>query len=103
MNLLSNAIKYSPEAGIILVRLKADTDTATLSVRDFGAGIAAEQQAHLFECFYRVSDPTHKNISGLGLGLYIAAEIVKQHGGRIWVESHKGAGSTFFVSLPLER
>lgn len=100
MNLLSNAIKYSPEAGTILVRLKADRDKVTLSVQDFGIGIAVGQQAHLFERFYRVSDPMHETIPGLGLGLYIVSEIVKLHGGRIWVESHEGAGSTFFVSLP---
>ncbi len=102
MNLLSNAIKYSPEAETILVRLTANTGTITLSIQDFGIGITADQQAHLFERFFRVRDAAHETFPGLGLGLYISAGIVKQHGGRIWVESQEGAGTTFFVSLPLK-
>ncbi len=99
-NLLSNAIKYSPRADTILVKLQADADTATIGVRDFGIGIAQEKCAHVFDRFFRVSDPEHETFPGLGLGLYISAEIVKRQGGRIWVESRQGAGSTFSFTVP---
>jgi len=99
-NLLSNAIKYAPQASTILVKLRADADAATVSVQDFGIGIAQEKQAHVFERFFRVSDPEHETFPGLGLGLYISAEIVKRQGGRMWVESRQGAGSTFSFTVP---
>jgi signal transduction histidine kinase len=72
-----------------------------VSVQDFGVGIAAEYQSKIFERFYQVTDPEEKTYPGLGIGLYIASEIVKRHGGRIWVESQRGDGATFHVSLPL--
>ncbi len=99
-NLLSNAIKYAPQADNILVKLRADADAATVGVQDFGIGIAQEKQAHVFDRFFRVSDPEHETFPGLGLGLYISAEIVKRQGGRMWVESRQGAGSTFFFTVP---
>jgi signal transduction histidine kinase len=99
-NLLSNAIKYSPQADMIRVTLQADADAATVGVQDFGMGIAHERQTHVFERFFRVSDPEHATFPGLGLGLYISAEIVKRHGGRMWVESSPGTGSTFFFTVP---
>ncbi len=99
-NLLTNAIKYSPEAGEIVVTLRAEKDAATISIQDFGIGIASEKQRHLFERFFRVDDQEHARYPGLGLGLYISAEIVKRHQGRIWVESHPGVGSTFFFTIP---
>ncbi|HEY5006010.1 MAG TPA: chemotaxis protein CheB [Ktedonobacteraceae bacterium] len=99
-NLLSNAIKYSPKAEHILVRLVADPDAVILSVQDFGMGISADKQAYLFERFYRVNDQIHTGIPGLGLGLYISSEIVRQHGGQMWVESREREGSTFFARFP---
>ncbi|GCE21330.1 sensor histidine kinase [Dictyobacter kobayashii] len=99
-NLLSNAIKYSPQANTVLVKLRANADSATISVQDFGIGIAQEKQAHIFDRFFRVTDAEHETFPGLGLGLYISAEIVKRQGGRIWVESHQGEGSTFTFSIP---
>jgi two-component system CheB/CheR fusion protein len=101
INLLSNAVKYSPQATSILVKMTADADTATIGVQDFGIGIAPEKHEHLFERFFRVSDPASKTFPGLGLGLFISAQIVKRHGGRMWVESHEGVGSTFFFTIPL--
>ena len=98
-NVLSNATKYSPDATSILVRLTADDDEVTLSVQDAGMGIPVEKQAFLFKRFYRANDAA--TVPGLGLGLYISAEIIKQHGGRMWVESSEGAGSTFFMRFPL--
>jgi signal transduction histidine kinase len=101
INLLSNAIKSSPQATAILVKMAADADTATVGVQDFGIGIAPEKHEHVFERFFRVSEPESRTFPGLGLGLFISAQIVKRHGGRMWVESREGVGSTFFFTVPL--
>jgi len=100
INLLTNAIKYSPQAEPIRVRATADEDMITLSVQDHGVGIGKKEQQLIFDRFARINDPQRSGIPGLGLGLYIAAEIVKQQGGHIWVESAPGKGSTFFFTLP---
>ncbi len=99
-NLLSNAIKYSPDAQTVEIDLSASEDAVTIRVRDHGLGIPREQRDKIFERFYRVTDPKRKAISGLGMGLYIVAEIVKHHGGTITAESAVGKGSTFTVTLP---
>ncbi len=99
-NLLSNAVKYSPEGGNIVIRGRVENDMAAISVEDEGLGMTREQQAHLFERFYRAH--TSMNISGTGLGLTICKFIVEQHGGRIWVESRPNVGSTFTFTLPLD-
>ena len=100
-NLLTNALKYSPQANAVLVKLTTDAQNVTVSVQDFGIGIAPEKHEHVFERFFRVSDPEHETFPGLGLGLFISAQIVKRHAGRMWVESRVGVGSTFFFTLPL--
>jgi PAS domain S-box-containing protein len=102
MNLLSNAIKYSPDSKKIIVRSEFEKDSVTLCIQDFGVGIAKEKQDHVFERFFRVSGPQENTFPGMGLGLYISSEIIKRQGGRIWVESHKGKGSTFCFSLPIK-
>jgi signal transduction histidine kinase len=84
-----------------VVRLAPGTQSVTLSVQDFGIGIASEKQKQAFDRFFRVSDPEHATFPGLGLGLFISAQIVKRHGGQMWVESRVGVGSTFFFSVPL--
>ncbi|MFL5625573.1 MAG: PAS domain S-box protein [Ktedonobacteraceae bacterium] len=101
INLLNNAIKYSPQADTVLVRVAKDQNKALVSVQDFGIGIAKEHQQKIFERFYQVTDPEEKTYPGLGIGLYISCEIVKRHGGQVWVESKKGRGSTFHFTLPL--
>lgn len=101
-NLLTNAIKYSPRADRVIVRLDTRDGKAIVSVRDFGIGIDAEHQEKIFEQFYRVSDPSEKTYPGLGLGLFIAGEIVKRHGGTITVQSASGEGTTFTLALPLQ-
>jgi two-component system, chemotaxis family, CheB/CheR fusion protein len=101
VNLLSNAIKYSPHADTVLVHLAVEQNRARMSVQDFGIGIEPAKQTQLFERFFRVSDVEHETFPGLGLGLYIAAQIVQRQGGQIWVESHKDAGSTFVFTIPL--
>ncbi len=101
VNLLTNAIKYSPQADTVVVRLDADRECAHVSVQDFGIGIAPDDHEHIFDRFYQAADREHNTYPGLGIGLYIARTIVDQHGGRLWLESGPGAGSTFHVSLPL--
>ncbi len=102
-NLLTNAIKYSPRADRVIVRLDRRGEDAVVSVRDFGIGIAPEYQGKIFEQFYRVSDPSEKTFPGLGLGLFIAGEIIKRHGGTVAVQSTSGAGTTFAFTLPILR
>lgn len=103
VNLIMNAIKYSPHADTVLIHISTEKQQATVSVQDFGIGIAEVHQQHLFERFYQVPDPMEKTFPGLGIGLYSASEIVKRHQGRIWVESKKGEGSTFRFTLPLRK
>ncbi|TMD26344.1 MAG: HAMP domain-containing histidine kinase, partial [Chloroflexi bacterium] len=100
-NLVGNAVKYSPAGKPIEVRVERDKHEVTIAVRDEGVGISEEQQRHIFERFYRVHNDANAAIEGLGLGLYIAHEIVVRHGGRMWLESKPGKGSAFYFSLPL--
>lgn len=102
-NLISNAIKYSPAASTVDVEISAHAEKVLISVHDQGIGIPREQHEKIFERFYRAVAPSQKAFPGLGMGLYIVAEIVKQHGGAISVESVVGEGSTFQVTLPLEK
>jgi PAS domain S-box-containing protein len=99
INFLTNAIKYSPESDKIIVKSSSEKDHVTLCVQDFGIGIPGERQQQVFERFYRVSG--NETIPGIGLGLYISAEIIKRQRGTIWVESEQGKGSTFCFSLPV--
>ncbi|NOW97156.1 PAS domain S-box protein [Mucilaginibacter sp. SG564] len=100
-NLLTNAIKYSPDSGRIMVYTHRENNEIQLFVQDFGIGISPEKQDKVFEQFYRVSGTREHTFPGLGLGLYISAEIVHRMGGRIWVNSTEGKGSTFCVALPV--
>ena len=98
-NLVSNAIKYSPDGGMVKVTLKSTESEAVLQVSDGGMGIAAADQAHIFEPFRRASAAREK-IPGAGLGLFVARRIAEAHGGRVEVESRLGEGTTFRVRLP---
>lgn len=100
INLLNNAIKYSPGSQQIVVRCEIDHNNLIVSVEDLGVGIAEEHLKSLFDRFYRV-DNSSARFQGLGLGLFIANEIVKRHGGSFWIESVPGGGSTFSFLLPL--
>jgi len=100
INLLSNAIKYSPEANQVIISTKGSENEVTVCVQDFGIGITNEMQKKLFNRFFRVSDEVASTFSGLGLGLFISSEIVKNQNGHIWVESTPKAGATFCFSLP---
>ncbi|HKV56631.1 MAG TPA: CheR family methyltransferase [Ktedonobacteraceae bacterium] len=102
-NLISNALKYSPANTSVKVGLKRQPNEAVIWVKDQGQGMSEEQQTHIFDRFYRLSRDGRSSVEGLGLGLYIAHEIITRQGGRMWIESTPGEGSTFFVSLPLEK
>jgi signal transduction histidine kinase len=101
VNLVNNAVKYSPEGKPVEVSIAQQDKMALLQVRDRGKGIAKDQQERIFDTFYRTPDAESSSKRGLGLGLAISKEIVERHGGRIWVESTPGKGSTFFVEVPL--
>lgn len=100
-NLLSNAIKYCPGCKEIIVKLEKKGEAAICSVQDFGNGIIKTQQDKIFERFYRVTGNNLHTYPGLGLGLFIAKEIIERHNGKIWLESEVGKGSTFYFSLPI--
>jgi PAS domain S-box-containing protein len=101
-NLISNAIKYTQPGGLVTVAIHAGNDQVRLEVRDTGPGISPEAQARIFERFYRAPSVATDD-RGTGLGLAIVRSIVDQHGGRVWVTSAIGQGSTFVVSLPAWR
>lgn len=100
VNLLTNAIKYSPQSDKIIITTKKNAHSFTISVQDFGIGIPKEQQPMIFERFFRAEGKEEKKIEGLGLGLYIAHQIIKEHKGEMGVESKDGKGSTFYFTLP---
>jgi PAS domain S-box-containing protein len=98
-NLITNAIKYSPQADKIVISTELRESQVVLSVQDFGIGISGDHLNKVFEQFYRVSGEMQHTFPGLGLGLYISSEIIKREGGKIWVVSEEGVGSTFCFSL----
>ncbi|WP_316805511.1 ATP-binding protein [Pedobacter nototheniae] len=98
-NFLSNAIKYSTDSNGIDVKSYLQDDEVILSVKDYGIGISTNLQHLVFDQFYRVGGHLLHTYPGLGLGLYISSEIIKSEGGRIWVESTEGTGSTFYFAL----
>jgi signal transduction histidine kinase len=99
-NLVSNAIKYSPRGGEVRISANPQDRWLELLVEDHGVGIPPEARGRVFDRFYRVASFDTKNISGTGLGLSIVKGLVELHGGRIWVDSEVGRGSTFHVTLP---
>ena len=101
-NLLSNAVKFSPDGGTIRVQGVFDDDQLTVSVSDQGIGMTREQTARIFDKFYR-ADCSNTAVSGLGLGMSLVRAIVEAHGGRIWVDSELGVGTSACFSLPLPR
>lgn len=98
-NLLENAIKYTLK-GNVVVDIGGDETHVVISIQDTGIGIPREDQAHLFQKFYRVDNSDTREIGGTGLGLYLCRRLAESMGGRIWVESEYKKGSTFFVELP---
>jgi PAS domain S-box-containing protein len=105
-NLINNAIKYSPKGGQIEIGGRFTNQTtppkAELYVRDEGIGIPAHQQEQIFERFHRVDNGLTRKTPGTGLGLFLTKSVVMAHGGSVWVESQPGAGSTFWLALPVD-
>jgi signal transduction histidine kinase len=97
-NILSNAIRYTPKLGNILIRISDTPRHLQVCVTDDGPGIPEEHQGHIFEKFYVVDN--RQSSTRLGLGLYIAREMIELHSGSIWVDSQVGKGSTFCFQLP---
>jgi two-component system sensor histidine kinase/response regulator len=100
INFLTNAIKYSPGTSEVKIHVKLENDRLYVGVRDYGIGIGAEQQKSVFEKFYRVEE-TSMHYQGLGIGLYISAEIIRRHGGDVGVVSNPGEGSEFYFTMPI--
>ncbi|TDQ80017.1 PAS domain S-box protein [Sphingobacterium yanglingense] len=103
VNLLNNAIKYSPAGGDIVIECRSNTDKVTISIIDQGIGIREEDQKKLFKRFYRINRENTSTISGFGIGLYLVAEILKNHGSSIHVISHEGCGARFYFDLELKK
>jgi signal transduction histidine kinase len=101
-NLVENAVKYSPDTSEIRIGVAQQNGQARIDVSDQGIGIPPEDLPQIFDRFHRASNVDDRRFAGMGLGLFICKGIVEQHGGRIWVESQVGAGSTFHIALPVE-
>jgi len=102
-NLLDNAIRYTPVGGKVYVEIEADNDFVTTRVIDNGIGIPPEYIPHIFKKFYRISGELREGRKGTGLGLFISREIVRLHGGKIWVDSELSKGSTFSFTIPVAK
>jgi len=101
-NIMNNAIKYSPDGGVVTCRLLETHNQVIISISDQGLGIPRADLAHVFDRFFRVDKARSRAQGGTGLGLAISKEVVQMLGGRIWVDSVEGKGSTFYISLPYE-
>ena len=102
-NLVENAVKYTSEGGRVSVRVRTSENDLVFEIQDTGIGIAAEDMARLFEKFYRGKAREARTRVGTGLGLAIVRSIAERHGGRVWVESEEGKGSTFYLQIPIKR
>jgi signal transduction histidine kinase len=100
LNLVNNAVKFTHPGGKITLKARVERDNLVVEVQDTGVGISADEQKLLFEP-YRSLESDRERLSGLGLGLSLSKKLVELHGGRIWVKSEKGKGSTFGFSIPL--
>ncbi|KRM97004.1 two component sensor kinase [Liquorilactobacillus aquaticus DSM 21051] len=101
-NIMNNAIKYSPDGGVVTCRLLETHNHVILSISDQGLGIPKKDVSHIFDRFFRVDKARSRAQGGTGLGLAISKEVIEMHGGKIWVDSIEGKGSTFYISLPYE-
>jgi signal transduction histidine kinase len=99
LNLMTNATKFTPREGTITLTVRKQDNSLTIQIRDTGVGIAREEQDRLFKPYSRLNADRQRH-PGLGLGLALAKQVVELHGGRIWVESESGKGSTFAFTLP---
>jgi signal transduction histidine kinase len=103
VNLIGNAVKYTPPEGWVMVKVEERGTTLRIAIQDNGLGISPDDQAHIFDRFYRVRRPETDSIEGTGLGLAIVKSLVEAHNGQIGLESSLGEGSTFYVTLPIQQ
>jgi len=103
LNLLSNAVKFTPDGGTIAVRAHRADGEVEVAVQDTGIGIAPADQAKVFDEFQQVGTASDRSREGTGLGLTLAKRFIELHGGRIWVESEVGRGTTFTFAIPVRR
>jgi len=101
-NFISNALKFTDSGGAIEVSASRSEGAVVVSVRDSGAGIDAEEQKHIFQMYSQVSSSEKSQKRSSGIGLVICKKVIEAHGGRIWVESALGKGSSFYFSLPVQ-
>lgn len=101
-NLLTNALKYSPQKSKVIVKVKNQNEKIILSVKDFGIGISKSDQKEVFNRFYRTGKAQKNLAEGLGLGLFISSQIVKNYKGKLWVKSQENRGTTMFLELPVK-
>jgi signal transduction histidine kinase len=101
-NLISNAIKYSPRGGDVIITTEKKQDGVEVSIKDNGIGIPENAQPKLFGKFFRAKNTQIDTYPGMGLGLYIASEIIKKHNGNMWVTSTLNKGSSFYFTLPYQ-
>jgi len=101
-NLIGNALKYTPNGGRVDVNVEVDDQLLTVAVKDTGIGIDESDLERIFEKFYRANDDRMVNITGSGLGLALAREVIRLHGGDIEVHSQHNTGSTFTLTLPVQ-
>jgi signal transduction histidine kinase len=102
-NLVENAIKYTPNGGQVIVRVRVVQKDLVFEVQDNGIGITPSDMPRLFEKFYRGKQREARTQHGTGLGLAIVHSIAERHGGKVWVESELGKGSTFFLQVPISQ
>ncbi len=102
-NLLANAVKYAPCNTDIIINTQEKNNFVLCSVQDFGTGISSDNLINVFDKYFRINNSSHGTYPGLGLGLFISSEIIRQQGGEIWADSYEGQGSTFWFSLPLHK
>jgi signal transduction histidine kinase len=102
MNILENAIKFSPDKTTVFLRAKKQENNVLFEIQDFGQGISKDKQKKIFNAFYRADEGKNREFSGGGIGLALSRGIITIHGGKIWVESQEGKGSTFGFTLPIK-
>jgi two-component system CheB/CheR fusion protein len=101
-NFLTNAIKYSPDSKKVIISVRKSGNMVRFLVTDFGMGIPKDKLPYIFDRFFRINEGTTQ-VAGLGLGLFISAEIIKQHNGIYGVDSQLGKGSTFWFEIPIKQ
>lgn len=102
-NILDNAVKYTPEGGKITISLNKKNKNLEIKVQDSGIGIPENEKGRLFNKFFRGTNAAKMNNDGSGLGLFIAKNIIDEHGGKIWFDSTEGQGSAFYFTLPIKK